>query len=54
VLRETPAGGLEQLATLVECRARRGRAGRSAELLPVYVGQSTARPNRNRVAVSPE
>lgn len=51
-LREVAAeGGLEELARLVESRWCAGRSQHSAELLPVYVGQSTARPNRHRVAV---
>ena len=52
-----PAGrSIEKLAELAESRWKRGRTARVGELLPVYVGETRARPNRNRVAVldSPE
>ena len=42
---------LDALAALVRVRAAAGRSAPAAEALPVYVGQSTARPNRHRVAV---
>jgi tRNA threonylcarbamoyladenosine biosynthesis protein TsaB len=41
---------LEALAALVASRAARGKLVEVDELLPVYVGQAAARPNRNRVA----
>lgn len=52
-----PSGDpLTALAELALRKARKGEAGAAAGLLPLYVGQSTARPNRHRVAVaeSPE
>jgi tRNA threonylcarbamoyladenosine biosynthesis protein TsaB len=54
--RRTPASNaLEQLAMLAESRASRAPAPPQilsvAALLPLYVGQSSARPNRHRVAV---
>jgi len=50
-LRVAQSNSLEDLAFLVASRGRRGRAVRVESLLPVYVGQASARPNRHRVAV---
>lgn len=44
--------GLAALAALVRLKALRGLAGPASHALPLYVGQSTARPNRHRVAVA--
>jgi len=43
---------LAALALLVAAKARAGLTIAASNLLPVYVGQSTARPNQNRVAVA--
>lgn len=51
-LRAPRGTALEALALLVSARARAGRATSAASLLPVYVGEAHARPNRHRVAVS--
>jgi tRNA threonylcarbamoyladenosine biosynthesis protein TsaB len=51
-LRPTAGDGLAALVALVASRWKRGLAARALDLVPVYVGQSTARPNRARVAVA--
>lgn len=43
---------LAALAVLALGRTSRGEGEAAAGVLPLYVGQSTARPNRHRVAVS--
>jgi tRNA threonylcarbamoyladenosine biosynthesis protein TsaB len=50
-VRAPEGDALVALAHLVRAKAGRGLAGRASSLLPVYVGQSTARPNRHRVAL---
>lgn len=43
---------LPLLAQVVERKARRGLASPAGEVLPLYVGLSSAKPNRARVAVA--
>jgi tRNA threonylcarbamoyladenosine biosynthesis protein TsaB len=50
-LRACTGNPLEQLAALVESRWQGARTMRVSDLLPIYVGQAAARPNRHRVAV---
>ncbi len=50
-LRVPASGGLERLAELVAAKRERGQTSSVDNLLPLYLGQSTARPNRDRVAV---
>lgn len=50
-VRVAEGDSLATLATLVRRRAASGLGAPASALLPVYVGQSTARPNRHRVAV---
>lgn len=50
-VRLLPDRPLESLAALVAVRASRRETVRAADLLPTYVGQSSARPNRARVAL---
>jgi hypothetical protein len=49
--RTAERGALEQLALLARFRAAHGRVLDARELVPLYVGQHSARPNRHRVAV---
>jgi tRNA threonylcarbamoyladenosine biosynthesis protein TsaB len=42
---------LERLAELVESRRKNGSVVRVSDLLPLYVGEARAKPNRHRVAV---
>jgi tRNA threonylcarbamoyl adenosine modification protein YeaZ len=51
VLRLVESGALEQLALLVASRSRSAQTVGVESLLPIYVGQASARPNRHRVAV---
>jgi tRNA threonylcarbamoyladenosine biosynthesis protein TsaB len=51
-LRKAEGSSLERLAELVESRWKRGSVVRVSELLPLYVGEARAKPNRHRVAVS--
>lgn len=51
-IRVPDGDALSALALLVAARARAGLVVRAAGLLPVYVGQSSAQPNQNRVAVA--
>jgi hypothetical protein len=51
-LRELAADGLVDLAGLAASRLGRGITVSIDTLLPAYVGEAAARPNRNRVAVS--
>ncbi len=51
-LRVPGDGALEALALLVAARGRAGRVTSAAALVPLYVGEARARPNRHRVAVS--
>lgn len=46
------ARALEGLARLVAVRAAAGRTVAASALLPLYVGEAYARPNRHRVAVA--
>jgi len=46
------ADPLVELAGLARAKVTAGRTTDAAEVLPLYVGQSTARPNRHRVAVA--
>jgi tRNA threonylcarbamoyladenosine biosynthesis protein TsaB len=50
-LRIAERNSLEKLAVLVESRGRRAQTVRIEALLPIYVGQASARPNSRRVAV---
>jgi tRNA threonylcarbamoyladenosine biosynthesis protein TsaB len=50
-LRKAEGSSLERLADLVESRWERSRVVRVSELLPLYVGEARAKPNRHRVAV---
>ena len=49
--RTSAPDALAQLALLTAARSRRGQARHVCDLLPIYVGESSARPNRDRVAV---
>ncbi len=51
-VRAAEGASLERLAELVESRWKCGLTLRVSELLPLYVGEARAKPNRNRVAVS--
>lgn len=50
-VRIAPADALAPLAMLVAARSGRGQTLAVGQMLPVYVGQSSARPNDRRVAV---
>jgi len=50
-LRIAPRNSLEELAALVQSRSRRAQIVSIEALLPLYVGQASARPNSRRVAV---
>lgn len=50
-LRIAARNSLEELAALVLSRSRRAQIVRIEALLPLYVGQASARPNSRRVAV---
>lgn len=50
-VRKAEGNSLEKLADLVAARWKRAATVRVSDLLPLYVGEARAKPNRHRVAV---
>ena len=50
----TPAPRAARLAEIARARLAAGRGSRADLVMPLYVGASNARPNRNKVVIAPD